>query len=84
MIDTMVYNVEFPDGTIRKYGENVIVYNMYSQVDSEVFPHSILFVILDFATDITDVHKGGQYIITKSGQRCMQKINCWVGLTYCL
>ena len=73
MIDTMVYNVEFPDGTIRKYGETVIVYNMYSQVDSEVFPHSILFVILDFATDITDVHKGGQYIITKSANVVCKK-----------
>ena len=37
MLNTMVYDVKFPDGSIRKYGVNVIENNMYSQVDSENF-----------------------------------------------
>ena len=37
MLNTMVYDVYFPDIFIRKYGTNVISDNMYSQVDSEVF-----------------------------------------------
>ena len=37
MLNTMVYDVYFPDISIRKYGTNVISDNMYSQVDSEVF-----------------------------------------------
>ena len=67
MLNTMLYDVKFPDGTIRKYGANIIADKMYSQVDSEDFLHSILSGILDFAKDTTDAHKGDQYIITKSG-----------------
>ena len=51
VLNTMVYGVEFPDGSIRKYWENVIADNMYSQVDSEGFLHHIISVILDFAKD---------------------------------
>ena len=47
MINTMVYDVKFPDGSIREYGKNVIAYNMYYQVDSEMFLHPIFFGILD-------------------------------------
>ena len=84
MLNTMVYDVEFPDGTICKYRANVIADNMYSQVDYEGFLHSILSGILDLAKDSASVQKGDQYIIINSGQRCMQKINCWMELTYSL
>ena len=47
MINTMVYDVEFPYGSIHEFRENVMAYNMYSQVDYEGFSHSILFGILD-------------------------------------
>ena len=73
MLNTMVYDVKFPDGSIREYGANVIANNMYPQVDSESFLHSILSGILDFSKDTTAVYKGDQYTITNSGQRCMQK-----------
>ena len=69
----MIYDVEFPDGSIRNYGENIIYDNMYPQIDSEGFLHSILSEILDFTKDTTAVQKGDQYIITKSGQPSMRK-----------
>ena len=71
MLNTMIYDVEFPDVTIREYVANVIADNIYSQVDSEGFLHSILAGILDFVKYNNAVHKGDQYIITKSGQRRM-------------
>ena len=73
ILNTMVYDVEFPDGTIRKYGANMIAENMYSQVDSEGFSHSILSGIIKFSKDTTTVQKGDQYITTKSGRCRMQK-----------
>ena len=73
MLNTMVYDVEFPDITICEYRANLIAKNMYSQFDSEVFSQSILYVILDFDRNNNSVQKGDQYIITKSGQRRMQK-----------
>ena len=73
MLNTMLYYVDFPNGAIRKYGSNIISDNIYSQVDSEGFLHSILFGTFDFFQDNTVVQKGDQYIITKSGQFSMQK-----------
>ena len=37
ILNTMVYDVKFTDGSIHEYGENVMVDNIYSQVDSEGF-----------------------------------------------
>ena len=37
MIDTMKYEVEFQDGTIKEYAANVIADNIYAQVDHEGF-----------------------------------------------
>ena len=73
MLNNEVYYDGFPDGYIRKYGANIGAYNMYSQIDSEGFSHSTLSGILDFSKDTTNVHKGDQYIITKSDQRCTIK-----------
>ena len=35
MLNTLVYDVEFPDGTVKQYAANVIAENVLSQVDSE-------------------------------------------------
>ena len=37
ILNTMVYDVMIPDGSIREYGANIIADNMYSQVYSEGF-----------------------------------------------
>ena len=73
MLNTMVYDVDFPDGTIHKYRANLIDDNMYYQVYSEIFLHPTLSGILDSDKDTTTAKKGDQYIITKSIQRCMRK-----------
>ena len=73
MLNTMIYDVDFPGGSIRKYRVNVISDNTYYQVYSEVFLHPTLSGILDSDKDTTTAKKGDQYIITKSIQRCMRK-----------
>ena len=39
LLNTSIYNVEFPDGEIKEYAANVIAENLYSQVD--IHGHSI-------------------------------------------
>ena len=73
ILNTMVYDVEFPDVSIHKYRSNLIADNLYFRVYSEFFSHSILSIILDVSKDITAVQKGDQYIRTKSVQRRMRK-----------
>ena len=35
ILNTLMYDVEFPDGTIRPYAVNVIADNIYAQFNSE-------------------------------------------------
>jgi hypothetical protein len=35
LLDTRVYEVEFPDGHIKEYAANIIAENIYAEVDSE-------------------------------------------------
>ena len=65
----MVYDVEFPDGEIKKYSANIIAENRYAEVYAEGFFHSLLDSILDFKKDENAADKGEMYVTTNSGQR---------------
>ena len=44
-LNTLMYDVEFPDGEIREYAANVIMENIYSQVDVEGYRYQLLTVL---------------------------------------
>jgi hypothetical protein len=69
LLNSLLYDVEFPDSAIRQYVANTIAQNMYAQVDSEGFSTSILESIFDHAKDENAVPKSASYISTPSGQR---------------
>ena len=37
LLNSMLYDVELPDGAVKKYYANIIANNMYSQVDQDKF-----------------------------------------------
>jgi hypothetical protein len=47
MLDSIVYDVEFPDGTIREYSANLIAENMLTQVDSDGYSLTLMEGIVD-------------------------------------
>ena len=65
----MIYDVEFPDGTIKEYAANIIAENMYAQVDPDGHVHGILDSIIDFKKDDKALSKDDLYVTTKSGRR---------------
>ena len=73
LLNTLSYDVEFPDGTVREYGANIIAENIYSQVDEQGHSHGILDSILDHrkSDDAIDIEQ--KYVMTKSGQRRLRK-----------
>ena len=73
MLNTLVYDVEFPDGEIKEYGANTIAMNMYSQVDADGHRTQLLAGIVDYKKDSRAVSMADKYITTKSGQRRMRK-----------
>jgi hypothetical protein len=54
MVDTRVYEVEFPDGSTDEFATNLIVENLYNHIDDDGHSHSLLQCIVDHEVD-TDV-----------------------------
>ena len=74
MLNSIVYDVEFTDGTIKEYSANVIAENMLSQVDEDGFSMTMMECIIDHKMDAaTAVPKDDKYIVTRRGQKKLRK-----------
>ena len=73
VLNTMVYDVEFPDGAVCKYAANIITENMFAQFDYDGFASFILDGILDYAKIDDAVSMDNRYFTTQSGQRRLRK-----------
>ena len=72
--NSIIYEVEFNDGTIKEYSANVITDNMVQQVDSEGFILTLMEGIADYKKDSdTAINKHVKYIVTRRSQRKLQK-----------
>ena len=69
ILNTAVYNVESPDGTISEYTANVIAENLWNQVDNEGYDYSLLYEIVGHrkTEDAVPIEKG--HYETKSGAK---------------
>ena len=73
LLNTLIYEVEFPDGTVRDYGANVIAENLYSQLDPDGYRQQVMDCILEHSSDDTAVAKADKYAITKGGSKRLRK-----------
>ena len=87
MSNSMVYDVQFPDGQIKEYAANIIAQNMYAQVDAYGHHHTLLDSILDFERTSSAVDKDDAYVTTQSGRRRLhqtsQGLNLLISWKYC-
>ena len=71
---TITYNVEFPDGQVKENGANIIADNMLTQVDLDGYSLSLMDSIIDHQRDLSQaIPIEDKYIMTKSGQKHLQK-----------
>ena len=75
-MNTLVYDVEFPDGEVKEYSENVIAENLLSQVDDEGFTVTLFDSILEYNKDGSATEKKYLYSRTRSGTKRMRKTTC--------
>jgi hypothetical protein len=69
-INTMIYEVEFPDGQLREYAVNIIAENMLTQVDSDGNSITIMEGIIDYKKDdAVAVRKNEVHVVTRRGQK---------------
>ena len=73
-LNTITYNVEFPDGQVEEYGANIIAENMLTQVDSDGYSLSLMDSIIDHQRDLSQaIPIEDKHITTKSGQKRLRK-----------
>ena len=73
-LNTITYDVESPDGQVKEYGANIVAENMLTQVDSDGYSLSLMDSIIDHQRDPSQaIPIEDKYIMTKSGQKWLQK-----------
>ena len=74
MLNSIVYEVEFPDGQTREYAANTIAENMLSQVDSDGYSTTLMQGIVDVKKDdAVAIPKSEKWVVTARGQRRLRK-----------
>ena len=69
LLNSVVYEVEFPDGQVKEYSANIIAENILTQVDSDGYSMTMLDAIVDYRKDDSKaVPMEDKYLITNSGQ----------------
>ena len=69
LLDTRLYEVEFPDGSTEAVTANLIAENLFAQVDAEGRSYSVIKDIVDHRKNGHALSKDDGYITTNSGNR---------------
>jgi len=73
-LNTMLYDVQFDDGTIERYGANLIAQNVLEQVvDGEGHYSERVEAIVDHRRQGNAVSKGNMYVQTRDGQKKLRQ-----------
>ena len=73
VLNTMLYDAKFPDGSIKPYSANLIANNILIQADSDGLHHQLLEGILDHSKDKQSIENKYKYFVSKRGRRSMRK-----------
>ncbi len=69
ILDTRVYEVEFPDGSVNDYAANILAEALYAQVDVDGNRFLLLKEIIDHKTDATALSKSDAMVMNVNGSR---------------
>ena len=73
-INTMSYDVEFNDGSVREYSANLIAENMIVQCDEEGMSMIMIENIIDYSKDeAIATSKDDAFVVTRRGMKRQRK-----------
>ena len=72
-LNSLIYELEFPDGQVKEYAANVIAENMLSQVDEDGFSSTLMDGIIDYKKDASAFDKTDRYIKTSGRQQRLRQ-----------
>lgn len=73
VLNTLVYECQFDDGTIKEYAANVIASNIYEEGDADGFSDSLMHHIVDHKSSGEAVKMKDKYITTRTGTKRMRQ-----------
>ena len=73
LLNTLVYECVFDDGTTREYAVNTIASNIFMESDADGFPSSFLYHIIDHKSSGGAIKMADKYITTKTGTRRLRQ-----------
>eukprot|EP00956_Cyclotella_meneghiniana_P034439 scaffold104886_cov86-Cyclotella_meneghiniana.AAC.1 len=73
VLNTMVYECEFPDGAVKEYAANVIAENILKQVDSMGRQSHVMDGIVGHRKTAQAITKENAFIVTKRGQKKLRQ-----------
>jgi hypothetical protein len=73
-LNSMIYEVEFPDEQVQEYAANTIAENMLTQVDEDGFSPTMMSAIIDYRKDVdATISKADKHVVTHSGNNRPRK-----------
>ena len=73
-LNTLLYDVEFDDGTVKEHTANIIAEHIILQCDAQIQPDDNIDAVVDvMKDDSTAIHMDDRFVITRSGQKRPQK-----------
>jgi hypothetical protein len=73
ILDTRVYEVQFPDGHTEEYAANIFAASLYSTIDDEGNTYFIMKDIVGHKSKCAALVGDEQFIISKNGQKKLRK-----------
>ena len=78
MIDSRIYKLEFPDGRVEEYSDNVIIKNILDQVKSNDWDTSLFDEVISARKDYNAIDKGpGAYVIVNGFKKPVIITKVW-------
>ncbi len=71
LLNTLLYECEFNDGTTREYAANTIASNIFMKLDADGFSSFLLYHIVDHKCSGEATTMANKYVVTKTGTKWM-------------
>ena len=73
LLNSIIYEIEFPDRQIKKYTANVIAENILSQIDTDGFATVFFDNIIDYKKSNNTVNKSDRYLYDRKNRKRLKQ-----------
>jgi hypothetical protein len=75
LLNTLLYDCEFNDGTTQAYSANTIASNIFMESDADSYSSSLPYEIVDHKSSGEATKTADKYLLTKTGTKRMRQTN---------